>query len=198
MKDRHLGWIAAGVLTLTFVLAFPLREWVQRAIITPLAVILWGMNLFYRSMPQLLWWVVLVLVVAVMLIGSLAPPEIFLPRERGKAKTPQGPVESLSLAIRKTRDGAYFKWMIANRLSKLAFQMLVQRDAGEHRSVFAPLVGVDWQPSPGLQKYLEVGLRGSFSEYPESERASRFGASPLDLEIQEAVEFLEDHLEIGS
>jgi hypothetical protein len=198
MKDRRLGWIAAGVLTLTFVLAFPLREWVQRTIITPLAVILWGMNLFYRSMPQLLWWVVLALVVIVMLIGSLAPPEIFLPLERGKAKTPQGPVESLSLAIRKRRDGVYFKWLIANRLSKLAFQMLVQRDAGEYRSIFAPLVGVEWQPAPSLQKYLEVGLRGSFADYPESERASRLGDSPLDLEIQEAVEFLEDHLEIGA
>lgn len=198
MKERRLWWVVGIVLTLTFVLAFPLREWTQRAIITPLAVILWVMNLFYRSMPQLLWWVLLTLLVIVMVLGSLAPPEIFIPRERDKRKLPLGPVESLSLEIKKTRDGAYFKWMIANRLGKLAYQMLLQREGGENRSVFAPLVGADWLPSAGLRKYLEVGLHGSFAEYPVSEQASRRGASPLDLEIQEAVEFLEERLEVKS
>jgi hypothetical protein len=198
MKERRLWWIAAGVLTLALALAFPLRDWTQRTVITPLAVILWVMNLFYRSMPQLLWWVLVVMVVIIMLIGSLAPPEIFTPRDRNKSALLHGPVESLSLAIKKTREGPYFKWMIANRLGKLAYQMLVQREGGEKRSVFAPLVGADWQPSQALRKYLEVGLHGSFAEYPVSEQSSRRGASPLDVEIQEAVEFLENRLEIGS
>ncbi|MFZ5879012.1 MAG: hypothetical protein ACOY0R_06565 [Chloroflexota bacterium] len=197
MKKRRLWWVAGIVLALTFTLAFPLREWTQRAVITPLAVILWGLNLFYRSMPQLLWWVILTTVVITMAVGSLAPPEIFTPRERDRARPSHGPVESLSQEIKKTRDGAYFKWMIANRLGRLAYQMLVQREGGNKRSAFAPLVGVDWQPSRGLQKYLEVGLHGSFAEYPTSETL-RHGSSPLDVEIREAVEFLEEHLETGS
>lgn len=197
MKERRLWWVAGIVLALTFTLAFPLREWTQRVVITPLAVILWGLNLFYRSMPQLLWWVILTTVVITMTVGSLAPPELFLPRERDKLEPAHGPVESLAGEIKKTRGGAYFKWMIANRLGKLAYQMLVQREGGNKRSAFAPLVGADWQPSQGLQKYLEVGLRGSFAEYPISE-APRRGSSPLDLEIQEAVEFLEERLEVKS
>lgn len=196
MKDRRLWWTAGVVLGLALVMAFPLRDWTQRTFITPLAVILWTLSLFYRSMPQLLWWVLDVMVVLVMLIGSLAPPEIFTPRDRNPPKPLQGPVESLALSIQKTRDGAYFKWMVANRLGKLAYQMLIQREGDGRRSVFAPLVGADWTPSPQLQKYLEVGLHGSFAEYPDSERVMRINGSPLDVEIHEAVEFLEGLSEI--
>lgn len=196
MNARRTWWLAGAVLALTFVLAFPLRDWTQRTFITPLAIILWGMNLFYRSMPQLVWWVLDVLVVLVLLIGSLAPPEIFTPRERDRSRPPQGPVESLALSIKQTREGAYFKWMLANRLGKLAYLMLARREGDRTRSAFAPLTGADWTPAPHLQKYFEVGLRGSFAEYPDSERVVRINGSPLDVEILEAVEFLEGKLEI--
>ena len=196
MRDRRLWWAAGVLLTLALVMAFPLRAWTQRTLITPLAVILWGLGLFYRSMPQLLWWVVVVFSVLVMLIGSLAPPEVFTPRDRDKSKPSQGPVENLALSIQKTRDGAYFKWMLANRLGKLAYQTLRQCEGESGRSVFAPLVGADWKPSPRVQTYLEVGLHGSFAEYPDSERGMRINGSPLDVEIHEAVEFLEEHSEI--
>jgi hypothetical protein len=196
IKQRRFWWLAGVVVTLALVMAFPLRDWTQRMFITPLAVILWTLGLFYRSMPQLLWWVLSVLVVLVLLLSSLAPPEVFSLRNRDKSKPPQGPVENLALSIQKTRSGAYFKWMVANRLGKLAYQMLIQREGGRNRSVFAPLVGVDWEPSPSLQKYLEVGLHGSFAEYPDSERILRLNGSPLDVEIHEAVAFLEERSEI--
>jgi hypothetical protein len=146
-------------------------------------------------MPQLAWWILAVMLATVMLAGSLGTDEKFNPKEKPKSKPPQGQVEGLAISIHKTKRGVYFKWIVANRLGKLAYQMLVRREGDQRRSVFAPLISVDWRPDPRLQKYLETGLHGSFSDYPDSERFTRSTASPLDLEVREAVEFLESQLE---
>ena len=196
MKNRRLGWVAAAVILLALVLAFPLRDVFQRTVVIPLAYFLWSLGLFYRSVPQLAWWIVAVMIVATMLAGSFIPGEKFYSQEKSKSVLLQGQVEGLAVSIHKaSRRGVYFKWIVANRLGNLAYQMLVRREGDKTRSVFAPLVSADWQPAPLLQKYLETGLHGSFSDYPDSDRFTRTSASPLDLEVREAVEFLESQLE---
>ena len=196
MKKRRLWWIAAGVILLALALTFPLRDVFQRTVVVPLAYFLWSLGLFYRSAPQLAWWILAVVIVTTVLLGSLGPGDKYTPRATPKSKPPQGQVEGLAVSIHKTsRRGVYFKWIVANRLGKLAYQMLVRRESDKSRSVFAPLVGADWQPAPLLQKYLETGLHGSFSDYPDSERFTRTSALPLDFDVREAVEFLESQLE---
>jgi hypothetical protein len=57
---------------------------------------------------------------------------------------------------------------------------------------------MDWEPRKELQTYLETGLHGSFADYPHNNRA--FGQpqkTPLDLDVTEAVEFLESQVENG-
>ncbi len=194
MRRRYL-WVGAAVLALALVLAFPLRDVIQRTVIVPLAYFFWSLGLFYKAMPQLVWWTLAVLVVLILVVGSLSPGVEFASRIPPKSKLPQGQVEGLAEWMRKARRGVYFKWLVANRLGKLAYAMLVQRDGNPSRSVFAPLVGADWRPPAQLQKYLETGLHGSFADYPESGPISAASASPLDLEIGEVVEFLESQRE---
>ena len=78
-------------------------------------------------------------------------------------------------------------------------QILLHRESGRPRSVFAPLRGPDWQPSPEMQKFLETGLHGSFVDFPYTRRPI---AAPrktsLDLNVVESVEFLESHVEDGT
>jgi hypothetical protein len=105
-------------------------------------------------------------------------------------------VEGLAIWLRRAEKGIYFKWLVANRLGKLAYQMLVHRENGRPRSVFAPLLGNDWAPSKELQQYLETGLHGSFADFPST--AGRFTTpqhTPLDLNVLEAVDFLESQVE---
>ncbi len=195
MKKQRLWWIGGGVILLAWVLAFPLRDVFQRAVVVPLAYFFWSLGLFYRSMPQLAWWILAVMIVTLMLAGSLSTEEKIDSQQKLKSTPPQGQVEGLAVSMLKAKRGVYFKWIVANRLGKLAYQMLVRREGDKSRSVFAPLVSADWQPDPRLQKYLETGLHGSFSDYPDSERFTRTSASPLDLDVREAVEFLESQLE---
>jgi hypothetical protein len=189
--------ISIGVLIIAGLLAFPLRETIYETVVIPAAFILWNLELLYRSFSQGTWWWVIVFLVLFMLIFSLTPQTRFRHREGQKAKPPQGQVEGLAIWLRKAEKGIYFKWLVANRLGKLAYQILLQRESGRPRSVFTPLLGVDWEPRRELQQYLETGLHGSFADFPQTSRLSAHQPTPLDLNVAEAVDFLESQIENG-
>jgi hypothetical protein len=197
MRTRR--WlIILGALIIAGILAFPLRGAIYETVVIPAAFILWNIGLLYRSLPQGAWWWVILFVVFFMLIFSLLPEAKFRPRVEKKTKQQVGQVESLAVWLRKAEHGIYFKWLIANRLGKLAYQILVHRESGRPRSVFAPLIGDDWEPRQELQKYLEIGLHGSFADFPHVKRPlGTVPKTPLDLDVAEAVEFLELQVENG-
>jgi hypothetical protein len=193
---RRLILIAA--LIIAGLLAFPLRDTIYRMVVIPVAFIAWNFNLLYQSFSQGVWWVVVALIVFFMIAFSLMPQPQFRPKAGPKPRPPQGQVESLSVWLRRAESGVYFKWLIANRLGKLAYQILLHRESGRPRSVFAPLAGTDWEPSTELQTYLEKGLHGSFADIPNS--GNRFTGrqpTPLDFDVSKAVSFLESQVENG-
>ena len=145
---RTRRWlIVSGALIVAAILAFPLRDTLFRTVVVPVAFITWNVNLFYRSFSQGTWWWVIIFLVLFMLVFSLLTQPEFNRRTILKSKPPQGPVEGFAIWIRKSEKGIYFKWLVANRLGKLAYQILLQRESGRPRSVFAPLLGADWEPS---------------------------------------------------
>ena len=191
--------ILAVVLIIAALLAFPLRETIYETIVVPAAYIAWYVGLLYRSLSQGIWWWVLIAIVIMMLAFSLVPDAQFRGRERPKPKPAQGPVENLAISMRRADEGVYFRWLVANRLGKLAYQILLHRESGRPRSVFAPLRGADWEPSSEMQKYLETGLHGSFVDFPYAKRpVAASHKTTLDLNVVESVEFLESHVEDGS
>jgi hypothetical protein len=187
------GLALIGILVIAMLLAFPLREAVYELIVIPLAYLAWLLKLFYLSLSQAIWWIA-VIVIVLLSIGRSLLPEIKLGRESiTYQKAERGSVEALASALKKREKGIYFKWLVANRLGKLAYQILLQREHGKPRSVFAPLTTVGWDATPDIQQYLEKGLRGSFAEYPNAGWHS-FATpekTPLDLDVNEVVEFLE-------
>lgn len=194
--------ILAGILALSALLAFPLRNATYQMVIVPLAYILWLAGLFYHSLPQFLWWIIIVLLILFMFVKSILPEMEFSKRRDQPPTPPRGEVEQLATWMTKSETGPYNRWLVANRLGKLAFQILVQRETGKQRSVFAPLTGPGWNATPELTKYLQAGLQGSFADYPT--RRSLLASpvkTPLEHDIREAVEFLEtkfDHRSDGT
>lgn len=189
--------IAAGALVIAGLLAFPLRETIYRVIVVPAAFIIWNLELVYRSFSQGMWWWAIIFFVLVLLAFSMVPRSAPRQRELPKSAPPQGQVEGLAIWMKKAEKGIYFKWLVANRLGKLAYQMLLHRESGRPRSVFTPLLGVDWKPSQNVQQYLEIGLHGSFTDYPSSGPRAAPRHTPLDLHVSEAIEFLETQLDNG-
>lgn len=194
-------WLLAIALVVSgALLAFPLREVVHRLIVLPLAYLLWLLGLLYLSLPQALWWMGVILVV-LFLLGKSLLTEIRPARKLVPISRPdRGKVESLAAAIQKSERGIYFKWLVANRLGKLAHQILQQNENGKTRSVFDPLVGEGWEPAIGLRQYLEKGLHGSFADFPNTR--NRYFISPpktsLDHDVAEVIEFLESKVESSS
>jgi hypothetical protein len=197
MRRVQRGLIIGGIVLIAALLAFPLRETIYEMIVIPVAYIGWNFGLLYRSFSQGTWWWVIIFIVLIILIFSLMPQPRFRRREGQKAKPPPGQVESLASWLRKAEKGIYFKWLVANRLGKLAYQILLHRESGRTRSFFTPLLGVDWEPRDELQQYLETGLHGSFADFPNTGRLSARQATPLDLDVMEAVVFLESQMENG-
>lgn len=190
--------LVLGLLIIAGLLALLLRDIVYEVIILPMAFIGWQLGLWYRSLAQSIWWLLIVVLVLFILGSSLLPQEETAQRKQTVSKPKRGQVEQLSVEMGRVQGGIYFKWLVANRLGKLAYQILLHRESGRTRSVFAPLVGTDWEPSKDLQTYLETGLHGSFSDFPNSKRP--FAApqqTPLDYEVDDAVKFLESQVENG-
>jgi hypothetical protein len=170
-----------------------MRVMVYQLIVVPLAYLFWLLKLLYLVLGQATWWVVVVTITALILMISLIP-EVKPARKLPLAGRPQrGKVEALSFELDRAGKGIYFKWQIANRLGKLAHQILLLRAHGKPRSVFEPLTGDGWNPTLEVQRYLEKGLQGSFADYPYR----RWGvftkpqSTPLDHDVREVVAFLE-------
>jgi hypothetical protein len=190
--------ILGAIVVIAAILAFPMRETIYNAVVIPAAFVGWELGLIYRSMPQIAWWWLVVIVIFVYLVYSAMPPLKPARKEAVKPKPRRGQVEDLAVWLGRTKSGIYFKWLVANRLGKLAYQILVHRESGRPRTVFQPLVGEDWQPSRELQDYLETGLHGSFSDYPSSKSPLAVQPrTPLDYDVRSAVEFLESQVENG-
>jgi len=194
-------WLpVAGVIAIAALLAFPLREAVNQLILVPIAYLLWLLKLFYLSMDQSIWWFVAVLVVLIILGRSLLPEFKPVRKLISFAKYERGNVETLAVALRKSNKGIYFKWLIANRLGRLAYGILLQSEHGKPRSVFAPLTGEGWEATPEVQGYLEKGLHGTFADFPNSQWTYFIPPekTPLDHDVVEVVEFLEAKVESSS
>jgi len=186
----------AGSVCVASLLAFALQDVIRQVVILPLAYAWWVLGLYYRSFPQLILWVAVVVFVLFILLGNLTAEGTSKPREEPKPKPAPGAIENLALAIEKSRRGIYARWQIAHRLGKTARDLLIQQGERANIKNMSPLTGRDWQPSQAVQNYLDVGLNGSFADYPQPRWPfQRSKPTPLDLDVNEAVEFLESQME---
>ena len=133
-----------GIIAVAVLLAFPLRNAIYEAVIIPAAYLLWVLGLVYHSVHQSLWWIVVVVIVLFIVSRSMLPETKPIGDRPVNTKPVVGQVESLAVWVKKSERSTYFKWLLANRLGRIAYQILAQREAGK-RSVFAPLTGADWK-----------------------------------------------------
>ena len=194
---KRVRLIAQGsALVIVLVLAFALQDVIRKSIIIPLAYLFWILVIYYRAFPQVIFWAVLVISVLLLLFGSLSSTNtVRRPVER-KLRPLKGPVESLAISLEKASGGIYIKWALAHRLGKLARDLLIQRGDRDSTKMIGPLSGRDWHPSQPVDEYLEAGLNGSFSDYPNPKWPfQKPQPTPLDLNVNEAVDFLEKQME---
>jgi len=182
----------AGLLLIALLLAFALQDVVHSLFVTPLAYLWWALGVFYSTLPQVLLWAGMVILVLVLLFRSLLAQDKRVSSIERKPKMRQGNIELFANDLEKTRIGIYNKWKVANRLAKLARDLLIHSGDRENAKFIGQLNGRDWHPPEPVSQYLEVGLNGSFADYPKPRWPfERSQPTPLDLDVSEAVVFLE-------
>ena len=105
---RRRKWLVlAGIFLIITLLAFPLREAVYRFLVLPLAYLLWLLQLLYVAMSQVIWWVVLIVVVAIILGQSLLIEFEPVKKPPDFKRVPRGNVKALAWILKcspATRD----------------------------------------------------------------------------------------------
>ena len=159
MKNRRL--IMIGFLLIVAVVFAPLAFTIfESLVIEPLSYLNWVIRVVLRAIPQSYLWLFLVTIVLLIALGSMLRNSHLRPAKEESQKEKQGPVEVLAQEIFQSKRGDYFKWVVANRLAKLA-QALILQDGDQPSKSGHQIKGQGWDPPQKTQSYLEAGLRDS-------------------------------------
>jgi hypothetical protein len=197
MNRRQL--LLSGVFVLVIILAFLLRDVVERAIIVPLIYLWWLLRLYYSIFPQFFLWLLLVAIAGYSAVTALTPRFSNQGAFKPESKPVRGQIENLVDWLKKSqRGGSYYKWLVANRLGKTAREILAQRHGQPINKKFGRLEGIDWNPPQKVDDYLESGLNGSFADFPRPRWLWQTPKpTPLDVDPKQVIEYLEDEMKTG-
>ena len=193
MTRRQL--ILVGILFSALILAFVLRDVVERVVIMPLTYLWWILGVYYSILPQFVLWLLLVAVAVISAMNALTPRFGVRKAFKPPPKPAQGQVVEMFHWLEKSRHGgSYYKWLVANRLGRIAREILAQREGQPISRRFGRLQGRDWRPSQKIDDYLDIGLNGSFADFPRPRFREAPKPTPLDADPKQVIEYLEDEM----
>ena len=193
MTRRQL--ILVGILFSALILAFVLRDVVERVVIMPLTYLWWILSVYYSILPQFVLWLLLVAVAVISAMNALTPRFGVRKAFKPPPKPAQGQVVEMFHWLEKSRHGgSYYKWLVANRLGRIAREILAQREGQPISRRFGRLQGRDWRPSQKIDDYLDIGLNGSFADFPRPRFRETPKPTPLDADPKQVIEYLEDEM----
>jgi hypothetical protein len=175
-------------------LAYYLEDLVRSILFEPLSYLLWGLNLVYLSIAQLVYWVLLVIGVTLMAFGSLYGGGRTRKQVEDEKITLQGPLQTTAGQISRTGRGVYYQWIIANRLGKLATSILTLR-TGKAEYLGDEIDAEDWKPPDEVAAYLVSGLTRTFADFPRRRWYFRPQKTPFDIDLDQVTTYLESQME---
>lgn len=185
---RYRGLLLTVASGLVILLAYLLRDVVNEKIVIPFSYLWWRLGLYYHAIEEETWLVLAVGMISILAYVGIAGEVSSSEESEGHGKFPvQGPVEELVTWLAKSQYRAYFRWRVANRLSRLARSLLRQRE-GENT----------WNGSGGdtpedVKSYLRYGERrssgGKQTVLAQGSNAKSERANPIKV-----VEYLESEI----
>jgi hypothetical protein len=200
MKSRTWLWLSAFVLLFTVLLTFLLQDVVRDWVALPLARILRIGNLMLGAVPQVVFWVLLLVIGASIAMRSLMGHEKRPPSYEGEQEFYPGRVRTLLRWVQREPESAYYRQRLAYHLARLARELQALRQKRTPERFDWRLDSLDAPPE--IRAYLQAGMTPSSWTTPGP--LSRFvrwlqsrKASPSqDVDLESVVQFLEDQLEV--
>lgn len=195
MKRR---WIVLGLgIILAAALAYFLRDFINDKVVIPLAYLWWRIGLYYHLVPEYGWWTTVIVIVFFLVLRNFNTDEWSRGQEEVESRPVQGPLEEMTIWLMKKSNSAYYRWLVANYLGKLARGFLIQSDGRDSRQWDILYNGPAWNPPEAVGVYMRSGLnRLSASFRSPSSMWERSQTASIDLDpAEQAVVYLESQME---
>ena len=175
-------------------LALLLRDLAREGIVIPL------MKAFrvFDFIPQILLWFSFILAMFLLACKSLNRWSLPVPGIPSRGKNFAGRIEVLAGLIRKSRKGIYYKRRLSQYLGKLTLETLAYRERQTREIMKERLRSGTLDIPPEILAYLQAGMQwDSASSGKRKKMGTRSveQGSPLDLDYERVVEFLEREVE---
>lgn len=180
---------STALLILVTILLFPVRRAVAGAVMSFAAYLVWSVNILGVVIPQQILWAFLLVLILYIAIGSFYGKRYREESSPVNQSPIVGAVEAMAGYIEERHRGIYFKWQIAHLLGKV--QQSIQQTASRGTSSRLPL------PSDRVQAFLDAGLNTSYADYAPEGFVLKNNSTPLDIELEQVVAYLEEQMEIN-
>jgi hypothetical protein len=197
------GLLLVGlVLLLAVPLMLMLRGVARGVIVVPFLYFLWVADLFFKSVPQPLFWALFLGFALLIAARSLFTGKLPKRQKREAAWYDKGQLHVLARWVHLAARGGYFKWRLAQHLRELTVEVLAYREGTTPEKIKRQVRRGRLDAPAEIEAFLQAGLKPLFSRpaFLFSKLLDRFRSrskpSLVDLGPESVVQFLEDHLEI--
>ncbi len=190
------------ILLISIPLALLLHEFTREVLLSILLRLSWYARLYVDSLPQPILWAAFIAIAIVIAARSLlkrrSTPEV----TPEVARIRMGRVYNLMQAISRTSEGPYFKWRLAQHLLGLTLETLAYGERTSPNRVRERLKSGALDIPSEIEAYLLTGMtpvlstRSNLITRVKDAIFPTHQITPLDLDPERVIQFLEDRLEI--
>lgn len=167
---------------------FSFRKIIVDGVVNVTAYIVWSLNIFGSVIPQQVLWILLLLLILYIAVGSFYGKRSAGGSSLSNESPIIGPVETRARWIEERHRGTFFKWQLANLLGKVYQNIQEFVLYGTPKNI-PPI-------PPQVQDYLDAGLNTTYADYTSPTLFQKTEPTPLDIQLEQVVEYLEEQLEI--
>ncbi len=200
MRKRLIG--VSLILLISIPLALFLHEFTREVFFSFLLRLSWFVRLYMDSLPQPILWAVFISIAIVVAARSLLKRRSTPEMTSEAARFRMGRVHNLMQAISRTSEGLYFKWRLAQHLLGLTLEMLAHQERTSQDRVRERLKSGGLDAPSEIEAYLLAGLtpvlstRSNLITRLKQAIMPTHRISPLDLDPERVIQFLENQMEI--
>ena len=183
-----------GVILLTAILLAPLfRNFIREVVVIPLLYVFWIGRIIFDTIPQTGFWGCFLLIALLMASASLLKKSKLQSRIYEVKTVQPGRVETWANLIRQATEEDYYRWRLAQPLRELILETLAHEARLTSKQIKRRLTDDQLDIPPEIRAYLQASLLSlSYLSAPRFRFRSRRLTSPLNLDPERVVKFLED------
>ena len=185
------------MLVLAVILALVLTPIVRLVLATPIVEYLFLIRIFLDSLPQIYLWIAGILLFLWIAFRSVGRLLIRTSAEAMHHRQYQNRVDQWNHWLTLQRKGKYSRWLLMNRLSKLAIQIIAHTQRESQKKLRQSLLSNESDLPQSIQSYLRQGIR-PLAVDTKQKRTIRFRRLEMDvwrIEPETIVRYLESLLE---